>query len=99
MPYEVRARPYSETSAACAAAVAFDDAPRVLTPTQFDDDDDEEEEEEEAEDDDVVGCMQQRLGKRIGPMRVRPWEENWPWCFSKMLMQVWSGELTEALWV
>ena len=39
MPYEVRARPYSETSAACAAAVAFDDAPRVLTPTQFDDDD------------------------------------------------------------
>ena len=47
MPYEVRARPYSETSAACAAAVAFDDAPRVLTPTQFDDDDDEEEEEED----------------------------------------------------
>ena len=47
MPYEVRARPYSETSAACAAAVAFDDAPRVLTPTQFDD-----EEEEEEEDDD-----------------------------------------------
>ena len=24
---------------------------------------------------------------------------KWPWCFSKMLMQVWSGELTEALWV
>ena len=47
MPYEVRARPYSETSAACAAAVAFDDAPRVLTPTQFDDDDEEEEEEED----------------------------------------------------
>ena len=46
MPYEVRARPYSETSAACAAAVAFDDAPRVLTPTQFDDDDDDEEEDD-----------------------------------------------------
>ena len=50
MPYEVRARPYSETSAACAAAVAFDDAPRVLTPTQFDDDDDEEEEEDDSRD-------------------------------------------------
>ena len=47
MPYEVRARPYSETSAACAAAVAFDDAPRVLTPTQFDDEEEEEEEEED----------------------------------------------------
>ena len=46
MPYEVRARPYSETSAACAAAVAFDDAPRVLTPTQFDDEEEEEEEDD-----------------------------------------------------
>ena len=50
MPYEVRARPYSETSAACDAAVAFDDAPRVLTPTQFDDDDDDEEEEDDSRD-------------------------------------------------
>ena len=24
---------------------------------------------------------------------------KWPWCFSKMLIQVWSGELTEAFWV
>ena len=45
MPYEVRARPYSETSAACAAAVAFDDAPRVLTPTQFDDDEEEDDDD------------------------------------------------------
>ena len=45
MPYEVRARPYSETSAACAAAVAFDDAPRVLTPAQFDDEEEEEEDD------------------------------------------------------
>ena len=50
MPYEVRARPYSETSAACAAAVAFDDAPRVLTPTQFDDDDEEEEDDDDSRD-------------------------------------------------
>ena len=66
MPYEVRARPYSETSAACAAAVAFDDAPRVLTPTQFDDD---EEEEEEEDDDDDAGRT--RRGARARPSGLR----------------------------
>ena len=44
IPYEVRARPYSET---VADAVTFDDAPRVPTPTQFNEDESDDDDEDD----------------------------------------------------